>query len=51
MTYRVLVPIKLYWKAYCVDISDICFDFIGFILKAINFKKMNKVPRIYYASQ
>lgn len=45
------MTIKVYWKAYLVDISDIFFDFIGFILKAINFKKMNKVARLYYALQ
>lgn len=51
MAYRLSMTIKLYWKVYFVDISDIFIDFIGFILKAINFKKINKVARWYYALQ
>lgn len=39
MAYSVSMTIKLYWKVYLVDISDIFFDFIGFILKAINFQE------------
>lgn len=45
MAYRLSMPIKLYWKVYLVDISDIFIDFIAFILKTINCKKMNKVAR------
>lgn len=41
------MTIKLYWKVYLVDISDIFIDFIGFILKAIYFKKTNRVARWY----
>lgn len=51
MAYRLSMPIKLYWKVYLVDISDIFIDFIAFILKTINCKKMNKVARWYYALQ
>lgn len=51
MAYRLSMTIKLYWKIYLVDISDIFIDFIGFILKAINFKKMNRIARWYYALQ
>lgn len=48
MAYRVSVTVKLYWKAYWVDISDILFEFIG-----LEKKKHNKAltPRKWIKQQ